>query len=46
MNSVTDIFSAVSKVFHQVLAVPDLPSVPEEHDVRGEVQTLSVSREL
>ena len=36
-------FLGFMKVFHQVLAVPDVSGVPEEHDVWGEVQTLSVS---
>ena len=31
------------QVFDQVLAVSDMSGVPEEHDVWGEVQTLSVS---
>lgn len=31
------------QVFNQVLAVSDMSGVPEEHDVRGEMQTLSVS---
>lgn len=39
----TRVFILLLQVFHQVLAVPDMSSVPEEHDVRGKVQTLSVS---
>ena len=36
-------FPSFSQILHQILALPDLPGVSEEHDLWREMQTLQVS---